>query len=331
MGRALVRNNAYSAVAATLPSTATTLTVTAGTGSRFPNVVSGSGNFFYITLLDTSNNVEVVKVTATTGDVFTIQRGQDGTAARVFALNDRIELRPTAALFDDKMSLGGGTFTGHIEVPAGAVDSQVPRADEVLSLSGGTLTGTLFVPALSAPDGQIELPGSQRIKGADVGSLVAPGMIIQTQYQQVNTVATYASVAATPREIDPCTFSFTPKFATSKVLLTYDISGEPGNHNMVFRLTRNGIAIGTNDTVALAAWVGWKNGFYDSDNASTPQSRVMTFMDSPNTTSAIEYKIQFITAAVSTFYLNRAINGAVVGQADYEIATSSVMFQEIAQ
>lgn len=95
----LVKNNAYSTLASGITDTATTITVSAGTGSRFP--AAGGADYFYATLINTSNQLEVVKVTARSTDTLTVVRGQDGTTARAYSASDRIELRVTAALLSD--------------------------------------------------------------------------------------------------------------------------------------------------------------------------------------------------------------------------------------
>jgi len=79
----LVKNNAYSTLASTITDVATSISLAAGTGSRFP-VISG-GDYFYATLIDTSNNLEVVKVTARSTDTLTVVRAQDGTTARAYS------------------------------------------------------------------------------------------------------------------------------------------------------------------------------------------------------------------------------------------------------
>lgn len=94
-----VSNNAYGALSASITNTATTLSLNSGEGARFPSL--GAGDYFYLTLIDTSNNLEIVKVTARATDTMTIVRGQDGTTARAYSLNDRVELRPCAAMFAD--------------------------------------------------------------------------------------------------------------------------------------------------------------------------------------------------------------------------------------
>jgi hypothetical protein len=90
-----VTNNATTTITADLSSTALSLTVATGTGVLFP--VLGAGDYFYATLVNTSGNFEVVKVTARTDDVMTIVRAQEGTLALPFPDNSRFELRVTAA------------------------------------------------------------------------------------------------------------------------------------------------------------------------------------------------------------------------------------------
>lgn len=94
-----VTNNAFGTLSAAINTTATTITLDSGQGARFPTL--GASDYFYGTLVDTSNNLEIVKVTARSTDSLTVVRGQDGTSATAFAIGDRFELRPVAALFED--------------------------------------------------------------------------------------------------------------------------------------------------------------------------------------------------------------------------------------
>ena len=94
-----VTNNAFGTISAGISTSDTTIALDSGQGARFPAL--GSGDYFYGTLVDTSNNIEVVKVTARSTDSLTVTRAQDNTTARAFAIGDRFELRPTAALFED--------------------------------------------------------------------------------------------------------------------------------------------------------------------------------------------------------------------------------------
>lgn len=335
MGTALVKNNAFSTLLSSIASGATSLTVASGTGLKFPTI--SSGNFFYATLIDSSNNYEVVKVTARATDVFTILRGQDGTSARAYTAGDRIELRPTAALFDDKLSLGGGTLTGALAVPSGATTTQVPQVQEVVKKTGDTMSGTLIVPELRGPSNVINVPTGHKITttglgsvtGATVGSIVAPGMIIQTQTLFVDAVTTYTVAGAgAEAQLTDFTSSFTPKFSTSKVLIGWGLSGEQTNENFTFHIKRNGTKIGINSTSA-AYQSGWMPDFYDGNSSSTPQHRYMAYVDSPATTSAISYTFWFRTSGATglTFYQNQATSVGL----NLEIVTSYLIIQEITQ
>jgi len=105
-------NNASTTLQLILSSSATTLTVASGTGGLFPSV-SGS-NYFYATLTNASNAIEIVKVTNTSGDVFTIVRGQDGTSANSWNSGDKLELRVVAANLNDLPKLDeANTFSGN--------------------------------------------------------------------------------------------------------------------------------------------------------------------------------------------------------------------------
>ena len=123
-----VTNNAYGTISAGIASGDTTITLDGGQGARFPTL--GAGDYFYGTLIDTANNIEVVKVTARSTDSMTVVRGQDNTTARAYAIGDRFELRPTAALFD-------AIYTEAV------ADSTVPDGDKgdiTVSSSGATWT-----------------------------------------------------------------------------------------------------------------------------------------------------------------------------------------------
>ena len=111
-------NNASGALASSISTSSTTIVLAAGQGVEFPT--PGGGNYFYATLTDTSNNLEIVKVTARTVDTLTVVRGQDGTAARSYAAGDLLELRPTAAGLTDMQAytpsgnIAAGTIVGAI-------------------------------------------------------------------------------------------------------------------------------------------------------------------------------------------------------------------------
>ena len=93
-----VANNAFGELNADINTSVTTIVLKSGNGARFPSLAGSQ--YFYATLIDTNNNLEIVKATARSSDTLTVVRAQDGTSARSFVANDRLELRPVAAFFD---------------------------------------------------------------------------------------------------------------------------------------------------------------------------------------------------------------------------------------
>ena len=87
-------NNAISTLASGITNSDTSITVASGDGSKFPSLTGSE--YFRATLIDASNNLEIVKVTARSSDVLTVTRAQESTTARAFSTGDRIELRITA-------------------------------------------------------------------------------------------------------------------------------------------------------------------------------------------------------------------------------------------
>ncbi|MGH9931418.1 MAG: hypothetical protein ACREA9_19600, partial [Pyrinomonadaceae bacterium] len=94
MSKQLYVNNAYVTLASSITSGDTSATLTAGHGARLPNPTGG--DYFLLTFIDSSNNLEIVKVTARATDIITIVRAQESTTARAFTAGSRAELRPTA-------------------------------------------------------------------------------------------------------------------------------------------------------------------------------------------------------------------------------------------
>ena len=95
----LFKNNASAVLAASATNVATTLTLVAGQGARFP--APAGGDFFLLTLLGIDGNGaenawEIVKVTARAVDTLTVVRAQEGTAAAVWGAGTTAQARATA-------------------------------------------------------------------------------------------------------------------------------------------------------------------------------------------------------------------------------------------
>ncbi len=109
MAQALFKNNAFSTLASGINTSVTSITVAAGDGALFP--APTDGNYFYVTLIDTSNNLEIVKCTARSTDALTVVRAQESTTARAYSSGDRIELRVTGAGLTDVVTTAAASAT----------------------------------------------------------------------------------------------------------------------------------------------------------------------------------------------------------------------------
>lgn len=161
MARALVTNNAIGALASGINNSATTVVLTAGQGALFPSPTGG--DFFYCTIIDASNNKEIVKCTARATDTLTVVRAQDGTTARSFIATARVELRDTAALHDLYPQLAyANTFTADQTITGSLAVSA--------TITGVTLKGTTVELGLGATDTTLSrsAAGVAAIEGVDL-------------------------------------------------------------------------------------------------------------------------------------------------------------------
>lgn len=110
MPRLIFKNNFEVALAQ--PTTTSDTTITIRSGSGFPTL--GANERVVATIVDAATGLqfEIVTVTAVVGDVLTVQRAQEGTAARAWAAGDLLSIRTTAATLT-------GTVRNFGEIPSG--------------------------------------------------------------------------------------------------------------------------------------------------------------------------------------------------------------------
>jgi hypothetical protein len=174
--------------------------------------------------------------------------------------------------------------------------------------------------------GQLEGLASEgyRISVAS-GSAFAPvGSILQV----VSTTKTdsFSTTSTSFTDATGLSVSVTPKFSSSKILVTINLQISQDNQGYGFaQLVRDSTAIGIGDAAGSRnrTTVGGR-----SNDAASYQSA--TFLDSPNTTSATTYKVQVRTqqgGAGATVYLNRGVGDTdSAGSGSYRsISTITVM------
>ena len=136
------------------------------------------------------------------------------------------------------------------------------------------------------------------VDGAPTGG---GGGIIQIKQTFLNT-ATSTTTSGSFTDISGMSVSITPKFNTSKifVMITLGSISSAAGISVGFRLLRDSTAVGNAADTTLQS--GFTN-IYEGGNSSL-FSASHNFLDSPATTSAITYKLQWRNSSGTT-YLNR--------------------------
>jgi hypothetical protein len=107
----LFANNAAGTLAAPITNSSATLTLNVGQAVLFPN--PSAPDTFQATITDaaTQTLIEIVSVTAVSGNIFSIVRAQEGTTARSWNANDIVSQRATALELTGFQNATEGNFT----------------------------------------------------------------------------------------------------------------------------------------------------------------------------------------------------------------------------
>jgi len=176
----LFTNLARSTLASGITAGATSLTVLTGDGNDLFPALGGSDFFRCVLFKKSTGDIEIIKCTARSGDVFTISRAQEqvgNIAATAFAFDagDLIELRPTKGFFDSlgsvtttavqSMSYNYGTDTGAVNAYSVALTpspASYAAPLPMMFVAGATNTGasTLEETSLGTPKNILRLDGA---------------------------------------------------------------------------------------------------------------------------------------------------------------------------
>jgi hypothetical protein len=159
------------------------------------------------------------------------------------------------------------------------------------------------------------------------GSTYAPGHVVQVV--SVNKTDTFSTSSTSMVDITGLTVSITPRFANSKILAI--ISANAGTNVTNFgylQLVRDATPVFVGDSSAGRPSVSTM--YYTEGNSGVIYSNNISYLDSPNTTSAVTYKMQCRAATSGTVYLNRSDRDSASTNYDARTA-SSITLMEIAQ
>ena len=169
MANILFSNNASAVLAANLLVGETTVQVAAGFGANFP--APTAPNYFMATLENDLGDIEVVKVTARTSDLLTIERAQEGTTAKQFNLSvSRLELRLTSGVMGEMVQVNGDVMTGDLDLNANnLIDAYINGPST--RFTQGQIAGVPLRGAIDLTSNEITVPaggGRAKVGGADI-------------------------------------------------------------------------------------------------------------------------------------------------------------------
>ena len=317
-------NSAFATLASGINSSATSITLTTGQGARFPSL--SAGDYFYATLIDTSNNLEIVKCTARSTDVLTVTRGQESTTARAFSTGDRIELRVTAqGLVDASGDLASGTLA----IPGTSASGAIARLYE--DTDNGTNYIGLKAPASVASNLDFTLPSTDGTNGQFLKTNGSGVLSFDTVTQKVltwNNVrksdtfgtnnTSFTNVTGLSLTVTPQSSSSVFYVSTSMVLGIYSWSTNGlfwrgvatwsgGSNNEILGINGTSLTSGNGDIFSFQYGADSANSAYETIVVSDSQ------IVSLGTANAITFGIQIATPNASyAAYVNRSDNGTFV-------------------
>ena len=179
----------------------------------------------------------------------------------------------------------------------GAITNQ-----KIASLAATKLTGT--VPDANAPSGSV------------------------IQVVQTVKTDTFSTASGTFTDVTGLSVSITPSSASSKILVLYTLvaTADPANSGVIGRLVRDSSAIFIGDAASNRPRATMSNSSFNNYGFVLMSGQ---YLDSPNSASALTYKMQIFNSGGSTSYVNRSQNDRDTSSSDPRLA-SSITVMEIA-
>ena len=201
--------------------------------------------------------------------------------------------------------------------------------------SGGSVALDAPTQTTSSADNVYKLPVADGTAGQVLmtdgsGNLswTTPSKILQVK-QTVKTDSFTNTNTSSHVDVTGLSVSITPSSATSKILVQLSIISGHSSHTTVmgFQLVRDttAICIGDADGNRTRYTTGMHTHYSNASN--TVRTHSQSFLDSPNTTNAITYKVNMRNTG-GTAYVNRSHED--LNQSGHGRGTSSITVMEVA-
>lgn len=199
-----VKNNAQSTLQSAITAAATTISLPAGHGGRFP----APGTGFYLTVWDGTTysdpgldpGMEIVLCTARSGDTLTVTRAQNSTAATSHASGDAIRLLMDASHITDLQTAVNTIENSAASIPSGGKKIQSGSA----SVSFASPNTTFVFPSAFNSTPVITITGSGTASDGAYNYFYKYGVAVNTASTTGFSVAAYSFTGA----VVSCTFNW---------------------------------------------------------------------------------------------------------------------------
>ena len=142
--------------------------------------------------------------------------------------------------------------------------------------------------------GNIEIPTGYKLVAADGGAISAPGNVLQVLYTQINRNTQSLDVTSQGFvDLTGYSLTITPSSASNKILIQYNIhifNSTPSTGQ--WRGSYRQQIVRDSTVVYPVVESDYDNGIYGPTNTYNMLRSNYAYLDSPNTTSAITYKVQ---------------------------------------
>jgi hypothetical protein len=193
---------------------------------------------------------------------------------------------------------------------------------------------TLSVNTITAETGNTVSLASGKTLDASQGFVPPAGHVIQTLTDvSVITESTTTKASDNSFANSSLSITITPKSASSKIIVNAVASTGSSNGadgSTILRMIRDSTPIGIGNASGSKIRAGSGRGTNNQDG-NTMLNIPLQVTDTPNTTSAVTYTLQFAVrgTGAQTAYLNRS--GGDADSVEYQRTSSSITVQEIAQ
>jgi len=200
------------------------------------------------------------------------------------------------------------------------VDAIEPQSGTSLTIgaSGDTVTVPSGVTldtsnsTLTLPDGSVSLAklsatgtkdATTFLRGDNTFAEAGGGKVLQVVSTAKTDTTTTTSTTYT--DITGMSVAITPTSASSKILVQVSLNVEPSNgYISSIKLLRDSTGIIGDAAGSRDRGTFWIKGHY----ASTMYNQALLYLDTPNSTSELTYKLQWLIESGGTFALNRTVS-----------------------